>query len=215
MVANREPCTHGWRRTFVSITQRSLSRVTLGIVAAICLVGVWPAALAATDLDPEVQSAPVATETQATDEVLEEGSAWYPPAGAQGSGQGATGPIVVQEPGTVTDPEVATEEDRKPPSAELVIAPIPFSNPTFGAGLILAPAYIFPLDPQDMLSPPSTVALGAMYSSNDSKAFAAGGNVHYDEDRHRVSGGIGYFDINYDFFGIGSDAGDQGLSVPR
>jgi hypothetical protein len=197
-----------------SVASGALRRLAALVLAVLSLaiLGFVAPALAAEEVEQE--PAQVGSETEADDEGLEEGSAWYPPAGAQGSGQGGTGPVVIQDPGTVTDPEAAAEEGRKVPSAEWVIAPIPFSNPTIGTGLVLAPSYIFPIDETDALSPPSIIAVAGMYSNNGSKAFAAGGNAYYDEDRHRVSGGIGYYDFKYDFFGIGNEAGDRELSIP-
>ncbi len=192
----------------------AIGRLPIGVLVALSLAVLGLLAPALAEEGTDEGHGKTAPAIQATDEELEEGSAWYPAAGAQGSGQGGTGAVEIQDPGTVTDPEVAAAEGRRPPSAEWMIAPIPFSNPTIGTGLVLAPAYIFPIDKNDPLSPPSVVALGAMYSTNGSKAIAGGGKAHYKEDRHRFSGGIGYYDVKYDFYGIGNEAGGAGLSVP-
>ncbi len=215
MMVSRTPGAGGerWRCGGRATGRKNIWRVTMELVSIVLLLATCAVAPARAHTDPEEASAHI-VEEQAAADGLREGSAWYPPATAQGSGQGGTGPVVIQDPGSVTDPEVAAKEGRKPPAAEWIIAPIPFSNPTIGTGLVLAPAYIFPIDKDDLESPPSAVGLGAMYSTNGSKALAAGGNIYWDQDRHRMQGGIGAFDIRYDFFGIGNEAGDAGLSVP-
>ncbi len=190
---------------------RRLAVVVLAVLSLAALGFVAPA-LAAGEVEEE--PAQVIAETEAADEELEEGSAWYPPATAGGAPQGGAGAVAIEDPGTVTDPEAAEEEGKRPPSAEWVIAPIPFSNPTIGTGLVLGVGYIFPMDESDPLSPPSTVGLGGLYSNNGSKAAGVGARTYFNEDRFRVAGGLGAYDVKYDFFGIGNEAGDRGFSVP-
>ncbi len=203
-----------WQCTGGPVDRGGIRRTAVAALVALSLIAAGLVIPALAEEGSDEESVQIVAEAKATGEELEEGSAWYPPAGVQGSGQGGTGPVVIQDPGTVTDPEVAAEEGRKLPSAEWVIAPIPFANPTIGTGLVLALGYIFPIDPDDLQSPPTTVGLGAMYSNNASKAIGLGGSAYWDEDRNRLSGGIGYYDVNYDFFGIGNEAGDRGFSIP-
>jgi hypothetical protein len=97
---------------------------------------------------------------------------------------------------------------------EWLIVPIPFSNPTIGSGLTGVVAYLFPFDPEDTKSPMSTVGGGAMGSNNGSRGAALGGKLYLKEDRWRVGAFVGGVDINYDFYGIGRDAGNRGRAIP-
>lgn len=190
---------------------RRLAVVVLAVLSLAMLDFIAPA-LAAEEVEEE--PAQVVAETEAADEDVEEGSAWYPPATAGGAPQGGTGAVKIEDPGTVTDPEKAAETGKKPPSAEWVFAPIPFANPTIGTGLILGIGYVFPIDENDPDSPPSTIGLGGMYSSNGSKALGGGARTYFDEDRYRIAGGLAAYDVGYDFFGTGNEAGDRGFSIP-
>jgi outer membrane protein assembly factor BamA len=106
----------------------------------------------------------------------------------------------------------ATQEPaKKSVPAEWMVVPIPSYNPTLGFILTGVGAYIFPVDPG---SPPSVVAGGGFYSGNNSWAAFAGGKFNLAEDRYRVSTGVFVGQINYDFYGIGTDAGESGKFVP-
>jgi outer membrane protein assembly factor BamA len=74
--------------------------------------------------------------------------------------------------------------------------------------------YVRPLSKKDTTSPPSSFGAGAMYT--DSESWAAGGIVklRFSEARDRVDVGFGGFEFNYDFFGVGSEAGDRGIGIP-
>jgi hypothetical protein len=98
-----------------------------------------------------------------------------------------------------------------PRGAEFVVAPIPIVNPTIDNGLALAVGQLYPIGRG---SPPSgTMGMG-FYTSNDSWGFGLAQLLHLDDDRYRALIAGAYFDVNFDFFGIGSDAGDQGESIP-
>ena len=186
-------------------------------LAATCATGpAWPASEtgpALTTNEKEQEPTQVRAEAPADGEKLPEGSAWYPPAMPLDPGQGIAGPDI-QAPGTVTDPEAAEKEGRTPPSSEWVLAPIPFSNPTLGSGIVLGIARIFAIDKSDLLSPPSVVGVGAMRTVDGNTGFAVGGRAYFQEDRHRVTGWVLNYDIGYDFYGVGSEAGTAGLSIP-
>jgi hypothetical protein len=98
-----------------------------------------------------------------------------------------------------------------PRAAEFVLAPIPIVNPTLDNGLAVAVGELYTLDRG---SPPSgTMGMG-FYTSNDSWGGGLAQMLHLDDDRYRALIAGAYFDVNFDFFGIGSDAGDEGESVP-
>lgn len=113
----------------------------------------------------------------------------------------------------VTD-RVATQSTAptvKPRAPEFVLAPIPIVNPTLDNGLAVAVGELYTIDRG---SPPSgTLAMG-FYTSNDSWGGGLAQMLHLDDDRYRALIAGAYFDVNFDFFGIGSDAGDDGESVP-
>ncbi len=100
---------------------------------------------------------------------------------------------------TVT-PEVKLEK-----ASEWVVLPVPKSSPAIGTGLQLVGARFFKADAQ---SQPSVFGIGAGYYSSETWFAGVGGVYNFDADRWRVMGGLGYVDARYDFYGIGSDAGD-------
>jgi len=114
--------------------------------------------------------------------------------------------------GSGTPSPAANGQGKK--GGEFVIAPIPVINPTLENGLAIGGGYIFQLDKNDRVSRPSVV--GGLYfrTSNGSTGLFGGGLLHLKEDRFRVSFAAGKADININFFGIGTAAGDSGLSIP-
>jgi outer membrane protein assembly factor BamA len=100
---------------------------------------------------------------------------------------------------------------RSEKQTEWVFLPIPKANPAIGGGLQLVAARFFQADAK---SQTSVLGAGAGYYSSDTWFAAAGGAVNFSEDRWRVSGGLGYIDAKYDFYGVGSDAGSDGIRIP-
>jgi hypothetical protein len=106
-----------------------------------------------------------------------------------------------------------TDEETKK-RFELFVAPIPIRNPQLGWGGVLAGGAFFKFDPEDEETPPSVLAAAAFYTENESRgAFGAFKGFLF-EDTWRVVAAAGAARINYDFFGIGSEPGDIGLSLP-
>lgn len=97
------------------------------------------------------------------------------------------------------------------PSHEFVIAPIPMINPTLENGLAIAIGELYTIGRG---SPPSgTMGMG-FRTSNDSWAIGLAQLLHLDRDRYRATIAAAYFDVNFDYFGIGSEAGAEGRSIP-
>lgn len=92
-----------------------------------------------------------------------------------------------------------------------VIFPIPISNPTVGTGLGLGTGLIYRLDEK---SEPSYTGVGGLLTSNRTWGAGALQYLSIDDDRYRLSLGLGYASVRYDFFGAGSGAGDRGRSIP-
>ncbi len=82
-------------------------------------------------------------------------------------------------------------------SGSLIVAPIPFSNPMIGSGLILGAGYLFQLDEE---SDPSLIGLGALRSDNGSQAAAAAVNLNFNSNRWKLSLGGGRADVKYDLY---------------
>jgi hypothetical protein len=120
------------------------------------------------------------------------------------------------EDGEDSEPEAgkANKKEKEKKDGEWVVAPIPISNPTIGTGLGVVALYVRPLHKKDKVSPPSSFGAGGMYT--DSESWAAGGIVklRFKEARDRVDVGFGGFEFNYDFFGVGNEAGDRGIGIP-
>ncbi len=94
---------------------------------------------------------------------------------------------------------------------DFVVVPIPIVNPTFGNGLAVGGAYLYKFDEG---SQTSFTGAGGFYT--DSKSWGAGiGTVaNFKEDAWKIKGGLAYFDLTLDFYGIGSDAGENDTFVP-
>lgn len=105
--------------------------------------------------------------------------------------------------------------DTGPPAApnskpDLVIAPIPVSNPAMGTGL--AGAAVLFYNPNQARQPWIS-GIGGGYTSTDSWAAGVFHSMSLDNNRLRFLGFAGYGVANVDFYGIGPDAGAAGLSV--
>ena len=107
-----------------------------------------------------------------------------------------------------------TEEEKEKRKGEILIAPIPISNPTIGYGLALVGGYVYPMNKEDKVSPPSFTGGGGMYTDSKSWALAVAQKAYLSQDRYRLMGGIGTGKVNYDFYGIGTEAGKRGTSIP-
>jgi hypothetical protein len=106
-----------------------------------------------------------------------------------------------------------TQPSAQPKQGEFLIVPIPSYKPTFGWGLNMMASYLFPMD-KDGDAPPSIAGVMGMYTQNNSWALGLISNLHIDHDEYRVTGGVFTGQMNYDFYGVGTHAGDAGVSVP-
>lgn len=108
-------------------------------------------------------------------------------------------------------PEAA--DAAKPPSsgkADLVVAPIPVSNPATGTGL--AGAAVLFYNP-NKASQPWVSGIGGGYTSSDTWALGAFHTMSLAHDRARIMAFAGYGDAHLKFYGIGPDAGEAGVHV--
>jgi hypothetical protein len=111
-------------------------------------------------------------------------------------------------------PQSIASTQTTPSKGEWLIAPLPSHSPEFGWGVTGTLGYIFPLNPADKISPPSTIAGFGYYSQNQSWAAGMATKLFIDEDRYRVTLAAFHGQINYNFFGTGTAAGSSGKSIP-
>jgi hypothetical protein len=82
---------------------------------------------------------------------------------------------------------------------DIVIVPIPTSDPTLGTGLILGGAYFYPQEPElAKVEPASMTAIAGLYTDNDSYGIGITQKNYWNEDNWRFSGSIGYADMKLD-----------------
>jgi hypothetical protein len=117
---------------------------------------------------------------------------------------------------TSVDPEANVPEVTTPSAGAGVtpfFAPIPFKNSQLGWGLAGMAGVIHRFDPDTTLKP-STGALAGFYTENKSWGVLAVEMARLSQDRWRLLGLAMYTDLQYDYFGIGEEAGDAGVSIP-
>ena len=116
-------------------------------------------------------------------------------------------PSVELAPGTV---ESTTEEGS---GVTPLVAPLPFRNSQIGWGIAVMAGLIHRFD-ADTTVKPSTGAIAGLASENGSWGVMGMEMARFDQDTWRARGVAGYMDLQYDFYGIGIDAGEAGQSVP-
>src|ERR1700743_1197598 len=93
-----------------------------------------------------------------------------------------------------------------------LVVPMPLSNPTTGSGGALLAAMFFQTDKE---SKPSVIGLGGFYTSNGSWGGGALAQFAFDNDRYLAKVMAGYADVNYAFYGIGSDATGKSVTLDQ
>jgi hypothetical protein len=96
----------------------------------------------------------------------------------------------------------------------IVIAPIPVSSPAVGSGIILVTGYVFKVNLNDTLSPPSTVGVAGALTNNGSRGGLLGGRLYFKENRYQTMFLLAKGRVNYEFFGIGHFPGRPAVPVP-
>jgi hypothetical protein len=117
------------------------------------------------------------------------------------------------ETSDVTSNEPAEESARAGSGVTPLVAPLPFRNSQIGWGVALMTALIHRFD-SDTTIKPSTGAVVGLASENGSWGVMAMEMARLGRDTWRARGLAGYMDLEYDFYGIGIDAGEAGVSVP-
>ena len=133
--------------------------------------------------------------------------------------------VAAQEPTLDTSPILAKRKAEKPQAqptsaseaartsssrGSFVIAPIPMSSPAIGNGATILGGYIFPLRKSDTISPPSVVGGAWVGTDNGTRAWVAGTELYFNQDRYHIISGVAHGDLNYDFYGTGTVNGNAG-----
>lgn len=133
----------------------------------------------------------------------------------------ASGPISAPQeaqqkpsPKPPTDDKDDKGKPKKPKRGSFVIAPIPISSPAVGSGLVLVLGYVFKLNQEDKLSPPSTVGLVGARTNGGSRAGGLGGRLYFSENKYQTTFAVVKGHVNFDFFGIGRIPDRDPISVP-
>jgi Omp85 superfamily domain len=125
-------------------------------------------------------------------------------------------PFDVTLPTADVDEPEAGEADRPSVSPKRVtplIAPIPGYNPQYGGTLAVALGAIHRFD-MDTTVKPSTGMLVGLATTNGSWGVMGLEMARLQRDAWRLGILGGYFRLQYDFYGVGTDAGAQGISLP-
>jgi hypothetical protein len=117
-------------------------------------------------------------------------------------------------PPTIDPTDEPSPEAREPSPSRVtpLVAPVPFKNTQVGWGLFLMVGAIHRFEPDPSIKP-STGAVGGFYTQNQSWGLMAMEMARVRHDSWRLRGLISHMDVRYDFYGIGEDAGQAGLSV--
>ena len=110
--------------------------------------------------------------------------------------------------------ELTRPAEKSQPDADkvgVVVLPVPRSDPTLGLGLTLTGLLMYRAEGSTR---PWISGAAVMYTENDSKAAGVFQKAYLMGDRLRLTGGVGAFDLNLKFYGIGADAGNRSVSIP-
>jgi hypothetical protein len=110
--------------------------------------------------------------------------------------------------------QTTNAKPKKAKRGQLIIAPIPITSPAVGSGLVLVVGYVFKVNQEDKLSPPSTVGLVGAFTSSGSRGGGIGGRLYFSENKYQTTFAIVKGRVNFDFFGIGRVPGREPISVP-
>jgi Omp85 superfamily domain len=107
----------------------------------------------------------------------------------------------------------STSGKEKKHRGEFAVAPIPMINPSIGNGGGLGALYTTRFSARDT-SPPSTFGAAGFGTAAGSWGLGLGAKLYLHNDRYRILVGGGGGEFNYNFFGVGTDAGSAGISIP-
>jgi len=145
------------------------------------------------------------SETSSTSAELETTAAMPQEAGGDVHSPASTTPRVEQE---------KMETNNLAHRGSIIVAPLPIVSPAIGNGIVPILGYIFPLSKNDKDSPPSTIGATGLITSNGSRAFGVGAQLFMKRDTYVVTAAYAHGNLNYNLYGVGFIAGEQGLKLP-
>jgi hypothetical protein len=107
-----------------------------------------------------------------------------------------------------------TKKEKLPGRGSILIAPLPIVSPAIGNGVIPIVGYIFPFSKNDKESPPSTIGAAGFITDNGTRGFVVGGQLFLKQNTYEVTAGYGHGNVNYNLYGVGLIAAQQGRKVP-
>ena len=107
-----------------------------------------------------------------------------------------------------------TQKSKPERRGAIVVAPIPISSPAIGTGGVVLGGYIFPLRKSDTVSLPSVVGGAVLATDNGSRGIALVGDFYFKQNTYHTTTAYFHGNINYDFYGVGTLAGNAGLKLP-
>lgn len=105
------------------------------------------------------------------------------------------------------------ESQQATKKSEFAVAPLPLLNPSIGNGMGATVLYLAPLD-SNPTTPASIFGVAGFGTGTGSWILGLGTRLYLRNDRYRITAGYGGATLNYNYYGIGSDAGAQGLAIP-
>jgi hypothetical protein len=96
-----------------------------------------------------------------------------------------------------TQPE-AKQEEESGRRGSWVVAPLPISSPALGTGLVPVLADIFPFRKSAKISPPAVVGTAGLVTNNETRGFAAYGDLFLRADTCRITSIYVHGNLNYD-----------------
>jgi hypothetical protein len=98
--------------------------------------------------------------------------------------------------------EEQTRKKKKPGrQGSFVAAPLPISSPAIGTGVVPVLGYIFHLNPNDKVSPPSVIGAAGLITNNGTLGFGVGGELYLKQDTYEIRSGYVHGNINYNIYG--------------
>src|SRR5262245_55006917 len=128
----------------------------------------------------------------------------------------AQDPVESADPSAPQTKQTANDKSGKKPEkrGSFIVAPIPISSPAFGSGFLFYAGYVFKLDMNDNLSPPSAIGMAGAFTNNGTRGGALGGRLYFKENRYQTTFAVAKGRAKLDFFGIGRIPGRPPISVP-
>jgi hypothetical protein len=134
--------------------------------------------------------------------------------------QDAASPQVTVDPAAAVEPSIEPPPDPGEGAARggaggvtPLVAPLPFRNSQIGWGVAVMAGLIHRFD-ADTTIKPSTGAVTGLVSENGSWGVMGLEIARFGRDAWRARGVVGYMDLKYEFYGIGIEAGEAGVSIP-